>query len=239
MSLFAVTTAGAVARIDLNDPNDGNAITRAGMIELAKIITEFGQSGDINVIVLESRGAVFCRGRNPKGENIEGLTPFEVRERSMGAVLGVYDAINGAPVPVVACVQGPAIGFGSALAGGSDITLASDAARFSFPEINHGIAPTLAMSAVLRKVPAKALSYLIYSGEEISASEAVTFGLASVLYPASAFKERCDAFITKLAGRPRLNLRTIKQYQRHAADVPAAMQSEYAGTLMGLVRVSL
>jgi enoyl-CoA hydratase/carnithine racemase len=239
MSLFAVTTADAIARIDLNDPDDGNAITRAGMLELAHTVADLGQRPEVNAIVLESRGPIFCRGRNPKGENLEGLTPFEIRERSMGAVLGVYEAMSAAPIPVVALIQGPAVGFGSALAGGADITLASDAARFSFPEINHGIAPTLAMSAVLRKVPAKALSYLIYSGEEISAEQGVTFGLASTVFPAAEFKARCDAFLARLVSKPRLNLRTIKQYQRYAADVPAAMATEYAGTLMGLVRTSL
>jgi enoyl-CoA hydratase/carnithine racemase len=154
----------------------------------------------------------------------------------MGAVLSVYDAIQAAPIPVVACVQGPAIGFGAALAGASDITLASDAARFSFTEIKHGIPPTMAMAAVLRNVPAKALTYLIYSAQELSAQEAVAFGLASRVLPKATFEQDAEAFVSELAGRPRLVLETIKKFQQHATGLPAPMVSEYAGTLLALVR---
>jgi enoyl-CoA hydratase/carnithine racemase len=237
-SNFVVTSNGAVARIDLNAPDDGNSITRAGMIELAQLIGTLARDPAHHLVVIESQGEKFCRGRNAKGETSTGMTPFEIREKMMGAVLGVYDAINEAPVPVVALVQGPAVGFGAALAGGCDVTLASDAATFSFPEINHGIAPTLAMSAVLRKIPAKTLMYLIYSADTITAQEAVQFGLASKVYAAGEFAKATAGFVDTMAARPRLILQAIKRYQRHAADVPAAMASEYAGTLMGLVRIS-
>ncbi|MFM1813487.1 MAG: hypothetical protein RLZ98_182 [Pseudomonadota bacterium] len=233
---YIVKTDGKVARIDINRPDEGNMISRPMMVSLTGLIGDLGRNADINVIAIEGRGEYFCKGRDGKGESREGMTPHDVRVQQMGAVLGVYDAINACPIPVVALVHGPAIGFGSALGGGADITLASDAARFSFPEIKHNIPPTLAMSAVLKKVPAKALSYLIYSGSEISAQEAVMFGLASRVLPAADFAREADAFLKELAGRPRVNLETIKLYQRHASEVPLATASEYAGTLLALVR---
>ena len=69
-----------------------------------------------------------------------------------------------------------AIGFGAAIVGGCDIALASASAKFSFPEIAHNIAPTMAMSSVIRKLPPAVLSYLIYSGESITAAEALNAG---------------------------------------------------------------
>lgn len=233
---FIVNTDGKVARIDINRPDEGNIISRPMMVSLAALITSLGKSADVNVVVIEARGDYFCKGRDGKGESREGMTPHDVRVQQMGAVLGVYEAINACPVPVVSLVQGPAVGFGSALAGGADITLASDKARFSFPEIKHNIPPTLAMSAVLKKVPSKALSYLIYSGAEISSAEAVTFGLASRVIPAADFADETAAFLKELAGRPRVNLETIKLYQKHASEIPLATASEYAGTLLALVR---
>jgi enoyl-CoA hydratase/carnithine racemase len=140
------------------------------------------------------------------------------------------------PVPVVALVHGDALGFGCATAVGCDITLAADNARFAFPEIEHDIPPTMAMCAALGKVQAKALTYLIYSADSVSAQEAVTLGLASKVYPQTSFTADCDAFLKKLASRPRLILETIKRYQAKATGLSPDMASEYAGTLLALVR---
>src|SRR5918998_606570 len=208
---FAVTRGGPVASIDLSRPEEGNALTRPMMVQMAGIIRDLGANEDTRVIVLKARGSEFCRGRDTRGENYQGLSPHDIRVKAMGAVLGVYDAIQAAPIPVVAFVQGPAIGFGAALAGASDITLASDAARFSFTEIKHGIPPTMAMAAVLRNVPAKALTYLIYSAAELTAAESVTLGLPSRVFPQASFDTETDAFVSELAGRPRLVLETIKK----------------------------
>ena len=87
---------------------------------------------------------------------------------------------NYMPREVVALVHGDALGFGCATAVGCDITLVSSTARFAFPEIEHDIPPTMAMCAALGKVQAKALTYLIYSADSVSAQEAVT--LASEQY---------------------------------------------------------
>lgn len=236
---FAVRQEGGVARIDLNRPDEGNALTRDMMVTLAALVRRLGAAPDIRTIVIEARGPQFCRGRDGRGETRAGRSAYEVRVKMLGAVLGVYDALAEIPVPVVACVQGAAIGFGAALATACDITLASDAARFSFPEIEHGIPPTLAMSAALRKVPAKALSYLIYSAEAIDAREAVIFGIASRVFAAASFAAEVDRFVERLASRPRLVLETIKRYQAKAADLSADMASEYAGTLMAVVRTAV
>jgi enoyl-CoA hydratase len=142
-------------------------------------------------------------------------------------VLGSYEAIANVPVPVVGLVHADALGFGAALAVACDITLASANAGFAFPEIEHDIPPTMAMCAALGKVNAKALIWLIYSAEKISAERAVAVGLASRVLPQASFAADADAFLKTLASRPRLVLETIKRYQAKA---------EYAGTLLALVR---
>jgi hypothetical protein len=70
----------------------------------------------------------------------------------------------------------------------------------------------------------------------VSASEGVPMGLVSKIYPAASFKADTDAFLAELASRPRLVLETIKKFMTHAQDMSAAQQSEYAGTLLALVR---
>ncbi len=233
---FEVTRDGAIARIDLNRPEEGNALTRAMMVRLAALLRELGSKPDINVVAICGRGRQFCRGRDGRGESRAGMTPYEVRVKMMGAVLDSYQAIWDVPVPVVALVHGDALGYGAALAVGCDMTLAASNSRFAFPEIEHDIPPTMAMCAALGKVPAKALTYLIYSAEQVDAEQAVMMGLASKVLPQASFATDADAFIRKLAARPRLVLETIKRYQAKAAHLTPDMASEYAGTLMALVR---
>jgi enoyl-CoA hydratase len=233
---FAVTRDAGVARIDLNRPDQGNTLTRAMMVQLAATLRLLGNDSTINVVALEGRGAAFCRGRDGTGESRTGMTPYEIRVNMMGAVLDVYQAIADVPVPVVALVHADALGFGAATAVGCDITLTSSNARFAFPEIEHDIPPTMAMCAAQGKIQAKALTYLIYSAESISAQEAVTLGLASKVIAEEHFAVEARAFLTTLASRPRLVLETIKRYQAKAAHLSPEMASEYAGTLLALVR---
>jgi enoyl-CoA hydratase len=233
---FKVTRDGALAHVDLHPPREGNALTRAMMLRFAQVLRELGADTGINVITIGGRGDQFCRGRDGKGESRAGMTPYDVRVKMMGAVLDCYQAIRDVPVPVVALVHGDALGFGAALAAGCDVTLAASNAHFAFPEIEHGIPPTMAMCAALGKVPAKALAYLIYSAEEADAAQAVVQGLASKVLPQASFAADATAFLRKLAGRPRLVLETIKRYHAKAAHLAPDMAAEYAGTLLALVR---
>jgi enoyl-CoA hydratase/carnithine racemase len=233
---FSVKRDGAVARVDLNRPEEGNAMTRGMMLQFARTLDALGTDPTVHVVVLEARGAQFCRGRDGKGESRAGMTPYEVRVKMMGAVLGSYEAIARVPVPVVGLVHADALGFGAALAVACDITLASATAGFAFPEIEHDIPPTMAMCAALGKVNSKTLTWLIYSAEKISAERAVAVGLASKVLPAAAFATDANAFVKTLASRPRLVLETIKRYQARAEHLTPEMASEYAGTLLALVR---
>lgn len=233
---FKVTKKGSVARIDLSRPNEGNTLTRAMMFQLAKELRTSGEDPGINLVVIQATGDYFCKGRDGKGESRAGMTPYEIRVNMMGAVLDVYKAIADVPVPVIAKVQADAVGFGSAMAVACDLTLASSQVKFSFPEIEHDIPPTMAMCAALGKIPAKALSYLIYSAETVNASEATQLGIASKVYSQSSFEEDAEAFIEKLSSKPRLVLETIKKYQEKATHASPDMALEYAGTLLALVR---
>lgn len=233
-----VKTENAIAWIELGGADTGNTLARQQMGDLSAAVRAAGADPEVRVVALAPRGSAFCLGRNGKGEVAEAL-PWDARQKQMGATLDVYDAMAACPVPVVACVQGNAIGFGAALAGGCDITLAADNARFALPEIKHSIPATLAISALMRKMPEKALSHLIYSAEEISAQEALSAGLVSKIFPAQEFEAGCLAYLSALTSRKRLVLETIKRYLAKAPQLSPEMASEYAGTLMALVKPSL
>ena len=130
---FAVQVEEKIGYLDLNRPKEANRLTRAMIADLAGTIRRLGERSDVHVIVIRSRGEVFCGGRDGRGETAATLTPYQVRNQMMGPVLSVYEALIAAPIPVVACVHADAIGFGAAIVGGCDIALASASAKFSFP----------------------------------------------------------------------------------------------------------
>lgn len=233
---FTTTRDGAISRIDLGRPEEGNTLTRPMMNQLASLLRDLGNSSDVHVVAIVGRGSHFCKGRDGRGESRAGMTPYDVRVQLMGATLGLFEAIAQVPVPVVACVHSDAIGFGAALAVGCDITLAASTARFAFTEIELDIPPTLAMCVAQNKVATKAMTYLVYSAEHVGASHAAAVGLASKVLPAETFVAEADLFLSKLARRPRLVLETIKRYQSKVNHLTPDMASEYAGTLLALVR---
>ena len=227
-----------IAHIDLGRPEAGNILTRQHMGALVDALAAAGADPATHVVAIGAQGPAFCLGRDGKGEVPEAL-PWDARQKQMGATLDLYDAIAACPLPVVALVHGDAIGLGAALAGACDITLASDTAKFALPEIRHSIPATLAISALLHKLPAKALAHLVYSAETISAEEALGLGLVSKVYPHDQFAAGTAGYLAELSGRKRLVLETIKRYFGKARQLSPDMAAEYAGALMALVKPSL
>jgi enoyl-CoA hydratase/carnithine racemase len=235
---IATSVSGNVATITLTRPDEGNALTRAMMVRLSEHIRTLSARSDVHVVALAAQGDIFCRGRDGRGENRKGMSAYDIRVNLMGAVLGVYEAIAQASVPVVACVQGPATNFGLALATACDITLSSDKASFCFSEIAHGIPATMAMAAAMPNVSPKALAYLIYGAKTIGPEQAMNWGLISDVFAHESFVAQSQAFVASLAAKPRLTLETIKRFQNRAAGLSADMRAEYAGTLLALVRTA-
>src|SRR4029077_3201897 len=128
------------------------------------------------LILFKGAGEDFCLGRAAMGQRGPGLEAYAVRERSE-TIFNLYGAFRNARTPIIGVVQGRAVGLGCALAALCDITIASDKARFSFPETAHRIMPTISFSALVDRVPRKAATFMMYSAQEIDAHKALTFGL--------------------------------------------------------------
>src|SRR5690242_18960077 len=112
------------------------------------------------MVLLRAAGDDFCVGRiAPRGAAAPKLEALAVR-RGRDVVYNCYAAFRERPVPVVAAVQGRALGFGCAIAACADITIAADTASFQMPEFSENIMPTIAMSALLGKVTPSLLIYI-------------------------------------------------------------------------------
>jgi len=135
-------------------------------------------------------------------------------------------------------VQGRAAGFGCALAALCDITLASDKARFQVPEMGHNIMPTIAMSALIDRVPRKSLLYLVYSTEEAGAREALAAGLASSVVAHGALEGATQDLIGRFKKYPLPAVLAVKEYARYAYGMDTAAANDFAKNVHATINTS-
>ena len=220
---------GPILRITLNHPERGNAVSDEMVAELTRLLNDAPKISDI--VVLRGAGKDFCVGRAGMGARPAVEPTAYARRNFSDVVFDAYGALRNCPIPVIAAVQGGAHGFGCAIAAASDVTIASDKATFSVPEMAHQIMPTMVMSSFVDRVPRKAMAYLVYSMFEVSAERALSYGIVSDVVPAAQLDATLDKLTAAMLKAPTISLRAAKEYVRTAPDMPVQGAVEYARNL--------
>jgi len=220
---------GPILRITLNAPKRGNAVTDDNVRELTRLIRGAPKKSDI--VVLRGAGTEFCVGRAGMGARPPVEPTAFTRRKFSDVVFDAYGAMRNCPIPIICVVHGGAHGFGCAIAAACDITLASDNATFSVPEMAHQIMPTMVMSSFVDRVPRKAMAYMVYSMFEMSPERALSYGIVSDVVPAKQLDAHVDRLTAAMLKAPSISLRSAKEYIRSAPDMPVAGAIEYARNL--------
>src|SRR2546423_2243946 len=205
---------GAVAAITIDRAAEGNVLT-TDMLRALTAAIKSAAASDAKVIALRSTGADFCRGRDPKG-GPTNPTALALRDQVLQPILDVYAALNDAPQPTVCAVQGAALGFGCAMATACDVTIAADNATFKLPEMTHNLPPTLAISALMPKVPRKALAWMVYAMPQIDAATALQIGIVSAVAPLARLDAAVAETLATMTSRSTAALVAVKDYLRSA-----------------------
>ena len=204
-----------VARVVLNRPDQGNAVDPELMAQLLAGLSDVISDATVELLVLEGQGEHFCSGREA------GLAEPRSAEQ-WAAVLGNIVRVNGLlqsfPGVSLAVVRGKAFGFGCGIAVQSDVTLASEDARFAFPEINAGFPPTIVMSYLSRWIHRKKAFELVITGCELDAREAERQGLVNRVVAQDRLNEERDNWVAKLRGLDRQGVRATKAFFRDTAE---------------------
>lgn len=224
---------GPILRVTINAPDRGNAVTDDMVRELTKLIAEAPKNSDI--VVIRGAGKDFCVGRAGMGARPTVEPTAYARRNFSDVVFDAYGAMRNCPIPIIAVVQGGAHGFGCAIAAACDITLASDKASFSVPEMAHQIMPTMVLSSFVDRVPRKAAAYMLYSMFEVSAERALSYGIVSDVVPAAQLDATLDKLTAAMLMAPSISLRSAKEYIRSAPDMPVAGAVEYARNLHAVI----
>ena len=194
-----------IARITLNRPEAGNAIDQQMAREMAEVCREVGGDDDVYVVVITGAGdGAFCAGSEPGG----------------AGGYGAAAAVAGLEQPVVAAINGDAVGAGLELALSCDIRLASRDAEFAMPQVVRGMIPTDGGTQRLPRIVGrgKALE-LIFTGETVGAEEALEMGLVNKVVAAEDLEAEADALANSLAGKAPMALRYAKEAVAKGMDL--------------------
>jgi enoyl-CoA hydratase len=233
MSAITSGRHGAVATVTLDRAAEGNLLTIDMLRELAAAFRAAGAS-DAKVIVLRANGPDFCRGRDPRG-GAPSPTAMKMRSNVCEPILDVYDAMAATRQPIVGVVQGLAHGFGCAVAGACDITIAHDTARFKLPEMEKDLPPTLAVAALMPRVQRKALTYMVYAMEELDAATARQVGIVSKVVPSAAVEGELKRLLATMTARTPEALAAVKDFFRSASQMEPRGMADYAANLLAAV----
>jgi enoyl-CoA hydratase len=230
-----VETDGDICRITMNRPDAGNALTDAMVVSLAQALDT--ASTKAQLVMLRGAGAEFCTGRSPTGTDPSRPDAYLRRSRN-DIVFECFAAYRRCKAPVLGVVQGKARGIGVALSTLCDVTIASDAATFHIPELPNKILPTIIMSALVDRIAAKGIAWLVYSASPVNAARAQGLGIVSEVVPAAMLEESVKSFCTTLLTVPRPSTEGVKEYLRAAPEMGATGGAELARNLHAIVHSS-
>jgi enoyl-CoA hydratase len=227
---------GRCLELTIDNDAHGNAVSDDMARDMADMLDAAADEADL--VVLRGAGADFCSGRMSMGKR-SGTQPQALdRRRKTEVIFRCYDAFRATPVPVIGVVRGRAHGFGCAIAGLCDITVAASTASFQIPEMALNILPTMVMSALIDRVPARELAYLVYSTREIDATAAQAYGLVSEVVPDAGLDAACEALKTVMLNTPRPALLGVKEYLRSAPGMAIRGAVDFAQNLHATVNSS-
>ena len=210
MSELIVTRHGRVLQLTLNRPAARNALNNALLTQLAEQLEAAAVDADIAVCVIYGNGADL----NEMAEKDLPATLNDIRPQ-------LWARINAFPKPLIAAVNGFALGAGCELALLCDVVIAGDNARFGLPEITLGIMPGAGgTQRLIRSVGKSLASKMVLTGESISAGQALNAGLVSDVFPAALTLEYALKQAARMARHSPLALQAAKQALRQSQEVP-------------------
>jgi enoyl-CoA hydratase len=217
MELVDVAVESRVAVVTVNRPEAMNAFNTEVLTTLAAALTSLGPREDVGAVVITGAGSkAFVAGADIA--EMKDKSPAEAR---VFAELGqsLTTTIEGLPQPVIAAVNGFALGGGCELALACDIRVCSEAARFGQPEINLGIIPGWGGSQRLSRLCGPGFAReLVYTGRMVDAAEALHWGLVNAVYPPEELMPQAMKLAQTIAGKSRVALQYAKVCCNRAFD---------------------
>lgn len=214
--------AGRIATLTLNLPDSRNPISGPVIIdEIEDACRQVQWNDDVSVMIVTGAGKAFSAGGNVKEMRKRNedptVVPIHLREWYRRGIQRIPLAIDNLDVPVIAAVNGPAIGAGCDMAMMADIRIASNKAKFGETFLNLGIIPGDGGSWFLtRQIGYQMAAYLTFTGEVIDAETALKLGMVYKVVEPDDLMQEANALAEVIAGKPPRTLRVAKRLLKQA-----------------------
>jgi enoyl-CoA hydratase len=212
-------TTGATARVTLNRPEKLNALTVRVVEELETCFRQLGEDAEVRVIILTGAGSkAFAAGADV--QEIAALSPLAAREFACRGQR-VFSLIENLGKPVIAAVNGFALGGGCELAMACSLRVASESARFGQPEVKLGLIPGYGGTQRLARLIGKGRALeLMTTGEAITAADAFRIGLVNQVVPPEQLIAACEALAAKIIANAPLAVKFALEAVNHGMELP-------------------
>ena len=202
---------------------DKNSLNIETSKEILQALTNFDQDNKIKCIAIEGNEKLFSPGADIK--ELQNLTKNKAVAQKL---FDAFDEIYNIKKPVIALVEGYALGGGMELALICDFSISSENAKFSQPEVNLGLIPGIGGTQRLKRSAGKYnANYLCMTGEIISAQQAHNIGFVSVVLKAEEFKEGATKILKSISEKPLSSLIEIKRLINKDASLKDERQTFY------------
>jgi len=218
---------GHVATIKLNRPDAANALNKDLFITLTDVLEELRWDDDVRVVIITGEGEkAFCAGIDLK-ERAQKDQSEILRERET-VIRPFYTCLGNFPKPVIAAMNGPALGGGAELALTCDIRVASPAARFGQSEIKWGMIPSCGACQRLRLITGMGVAKeIILTGRVLEAEEAYRLGIYNRLVPYEKLQEETMSLAKQISENPPIAVKQAKKVLDLGADISMALDFDF------------
>lgn len=239
MAFLQIEREGGIVVATMNQPETRNALTgNTAIEEIVQLCADIRQDAGVKVLILTAAGPIFSSGGNVKDMRRyfdDALTPERICEEYRQGIQRVPLALHGLDVPVICAVNGPAIGAGLDIACMCDIRIAADTATFAESFVRVGIVPGDGGAWLLpRAVGMARASEMAYTGEAISAQDALACGLVSRVVPAEDLLPTAKTLAAKIAANPGGVMRMTKRLLREGQHSSLASLLELSASYQAL-----
>jgi enoyl-CoA hydratase len=229
-----LTRDGAVALVTINRPQVLNALNIQTLDELHRVMLDLKRDASVRAVILTGAGdKAFVAGADIR--ELAGQRPAEGKEH---AIRGqhVFDVIDNLGKPVIAAINGFALGGGCELAMACTLRIASANARLGQPEINLGLLPGFAGTQRLPRLIGKGAAFdLLLTGRQVSADEALALGLVNRVVPPDRLLAEARALAGELAAKAPIAVQYIIEAVNRGLEVSVETGQFLEATLFGLV----
>lgn len=224
-----------IAVVTISRPQAMNALNSRFFAEMDDFVTSLSGRNDVKVVIITGEGKAFVAGAD-----IAEMVDMNPEQGTAFSKTGqnTFSSLEKLEMPVIAAINGFALGGGCELAMACDIRIASNLAKFGQPEVNLGLIPGYAATQRLaRHVGLSTALYLLYTADMITADEALRIGLIQKVVEPDQLMTECLAIATKIASKGPGAIKKIKKVTRAGMltdfNTGSEMESKEFGSLFG------